>query len=74
MKDINKILEKISYEKTLSEALTQKTESEYNLINQKRKNKQLQGEIKLDKKIILSGWLLHVLSFLGLLATTGMED
>lgn len=73
MDKIDKILKRIDDKQKLKEAELKEVQSDYNLIDENRKIKQLKNEIKSDKWIQIKGWLILIYAFLGTIATTSIS-
>jgi hypothetical protein len=73
MKNIEKILDKVEYEKKVNAALTTKIDTEYRLVENKRRLSKLKNVISLDRSVKLSGVLLYLISIIGLIATTSLS-
>lgn len=73
MDKIDKILKRIDDKQKLKEAEFKEVQSDYNLIDENRKIKQLKNEIKSDKWIQIKGWLILIYAFFGTIATTSIS-
>lgn len=73
MDKIDKILKRIDDKKKLKEAELKEVQSDYNLIDENRKIKQLKNEIKADKWIQIKGWLIFLYAVFGTIATTSIS-